>query len=324
MEKISIVIPIYNTADYLEKCVSSILQQSYSNIELLLIDDGSTDGLASICDRLKLKDDRVKVFHQKNAGVSAARNLGIKKATGKYLAFCDSDDWVEEDMYEYLVELLERYQKDISSCQAVLEFPEKCKKNQNSKKKRIYSSMQAVVELHKGKYIQHWLWNKLFKRELFNDVSFQEDIAIGEDYIVLCSLLEKSNGIVCGALRKYHYVQRKNSVCNSGFYYEQMKSVDVFRVYAEKYSAIYPKYKKEFYAHYILEVMAVTTAMIKGNSVKEDVLNTVKDVLKAYMMQYLFTVSVPIYLKASAVLIVYNMPVFSKIYQINRKSIIKG
>jgi len=114
--KISIIVPVYNVENYLCKCVDSILEQTYKEIELILIDDGSTDSSGVICDKYKNKDTRVFVIHKKNEGVSSARNCGLKVAVGDYVGFVDSDDYVLNDMYEYLLNLSIMYNADITSC----------------------------------------------------------------------------------------------------------------------------------------------------------------------------------------------------------------
>lgn len=113
---ISVIIPIYNVEEYLEKCVNSVLNQTYSDLEIILVDDGSTDNSGKICDELKNKDNRIIVIHQENQGLSAARNAGIAKALGEYIAFVDSDDYIMEDMYETLYKNLEKTDADISIC----------------------------------------------------------------------------------------------------------------------------------------------------------------------------------------------------------------
>ena len=114
MPKISIIVPIYNVEKYLDKCVSSILNQTFTDFELLLVDDGSPDRCGEMCDEYAKKDSRVKVIHRKNGGLSAARNSGIDAACGKYIGFIDSDDYIEENMYEHLYDVITKYDADIA------------------------------------------------------------------------------------------------------------------------------------------------------------------------------------------------------------------
>ena len=113
---ISVVIPVYNVEDYVRKCIVSVINQTYSNLEILVIDDGSTDHSGQICDELAATDGRIRVFHTFNGGLSAARNVGIDHATGFFIAFVDSDDWIEPDMYQFLYQQIIEYDADISVC----------------------------------------------------------------------------------------------------------------------------------------------------------------------------------------------------------------
>ena len=114
-ELISIVIPVYNVEKYLKQCLDSIINQTYTNLEIILVDDGSTDNSGTICDYYSKIDKRIRVIHKKNEGQSIARNIGIKVSNGKYIGFLDSDDWVEQDMYRFLIENIEKYNADIIS-----------------------------------------------------------------------------------------------------------------------------------------------------------------------------------------------------------------
>ena len=107
---LSVIIPVYNVEDYVARCVDSVLNQTYGNLEVILVDDGAKDSSGDICDTLALKDSRVRVIHKENGGLSSARNVGLDMATGEYITFVDSDDWLEADGYEHLMELMERYQ----------------------------------------------------------------------------------------------------------------------------------------------------------------------------------------------------------------------
>ena len=113
---ISVIVPIYNAEQYIDRCIKSILKQTYSNLEVLLIDDGSSDGSSSICKQYELSDNRVHYYHQHNSGVSAARNKGLDIAKGEYIGFCDADDWIESDMYEVLYSMINSSQSDIAIC----------------------------------------------------------------------------------------------------------------------------------------------------------------------------------------------------------------
>lgn len=313
--KVSIIVPIFNSSKYLEKCINSLLSQTYQNFEILLIDDGSTDDSLNICRKFEDWDNRIRVFHQCNQGVSTARNLGLSEAKGEYIAFCDSDDWFEKDMLEYLLSLIEQAKYSISSCNVFLEYKGgKTKRKYQIDKNLEFDSKNALVELHKGNIIQHWLCNKLFNRKLFENLSFSKELAYGEDYNVLCELLEKSNGIICGKECKYHYLQRADSACNNKFTYAQFLSLKMYEAHAIYYGDIIEKEKNIFWAHYILEVMAVLTSMIKGDNVDKEILDQLRYTIKRNLWRYVKTRKVPFYLKMSAIIICVNFKMFRWIY----------
>ena len=211
---VSIIVPIYKVENYLEKCLESIITQTYKNLQIILIDDGSPDGCGKICDEYAIKDSRIIVIHQKNKGLSAARNAGFEKVKGKYIGFVDSDDYIAEDMYESLVNAIEKYDTDISMCSyykvdnnvvAKAEFPEI--------KDRIYSKNEALKELLLDHKIQNYVWNKLYKKELFTNIKFPDGKEF-EDIATIFYVFEKINSIVKISQTKYFYVMRPESIVN--------------------------------------------------------------------------------------------------------------
>jgi glycosyltransferase involved in cell wall biosynthesis len=194
---ISVIVPIYNMASYLEKCLDSIVSQSYQHLEIILVDDGSKDGSGEICDRYAAKDNRIKVIHRKNGGVSAARNSGLNIATGEYLGFVDSDDWIEGDMYQFLIENL-TFDK--------FELP-----NDKSCTYRVLERAEALELLLQDRLIQSYFWCKLFKRDLFNGLRMPEGKTF-EDTFTHHLIFEKAQRIVLHNFPKYHYVQRSDSI----------------------------------------------------------------------------------------------------------------
>jgi glycosyltransferase involved in cell wall biosynthesis len=172
--KISVIIPVYNVENYLCKCIDSVLQQTYSNIEIILIDDGSDDGSGIICDEYAKQDSRIVVIHQENSGLSSARNTGLDHATGDWIAFLDSDDWIQPEMYEILFHLAEDYNADISSCQTRF-----CRSGEaepiiyDDNAVSIFTSEEMINELLTQQKVRFEVWNKLWKRALIGDIRFK-------------------------------------------------------------------------------------------------------------------------------------------------------
>lgn len=209
---ISIIIPVYNTKDCLEKCVNSCLSQTYSELEVLLVDDGSTDGTGRLCDELAKKDGRIWVFHQKNGGSSSARNLGIRKARGEYLGFVDSDDFISPGMYERLmraiqergVEIAQISRDEIDACGNRL--PDVC----TPPKEAFLCESEAFLQellLHRGDCS---FCTKLIHRSLLENRSFPEG-KLNEDFFLLLQLLPEIRGIYLLPEQEYHVFYRIGS-----------------------------------------------------------------------------------------------------------------
>lgn len=209
---ISVIVPVYNVKDYLERCVESILGQDYENIEVFLVDDGSTDGSAELCDDLALKDDRIVVIHQKNAGQSVARNTAIKKASGEFIAFIDSDDFWDEDCLSFLLTLLKENNADISICAVRhIGFPGQKDKEVSEDDVCVYEgrTITSNILLGKGGFsaaANHTLFRgNICRNNLFEEGVIYEDL----EYMVRISFgISKA---VVSKKRKYNYFYRPNN-----------------------------------------------------------------------------------------------------------------
>ncbi|MGZ5551627.1 MAG: glycosyltransferase family 2 protein, partial [Nitrososphaeraceae archaeon] len=157
-DKISIIIPVYNGVKYLPKCIDSVLNQTYKNLEIILVDDGSTDESGKICDTYSLKDNRIKVVHKQNGGLSDARNTGLKIATSEYIGFVDSDDFIESDMYEILLKTLYAYDADIVQCASYKIIDEKINPEHYSGTVEQFDSYSALEESIIARSFSHSVW----------------------------------------------------------------------------------------------------------------------------------------------------------------------
>lgn len=207
---ISVIVPIYKAELYLRKCVDSILAQTYQNLEIILVDDGSPDGCGAICDEYAKKDSRIRVVHQENGGVSAARNAGLEAASGEYIGFVDPDDWIAPDMYQCLYRGLEEYRADIAVCEYYNCWSRKCS-GAHRPSVKIYKGregMEALLSLEVGNY----LWNKLFKRELWTpDIRFP-DGKLFEDVRTIYKVVQKCQTMVTIPEAKYYYRRHSSSI----------------------------------------------------------------------------------------------------------------
>ncbi len=201
--KISIIVPVYKVEPYLRKCLDSIVNQTYRNLQIILVDDGSPDNCGKICDEYAARDRRIEVIHQANGGVSAARNAGLKLADGDYIGWVDSDDWIEPGMYEYLLENALKYGADIAVCGRFERYKDKSVQRGWSKVE-VLNREQALKMLLENDCMQNSLCDKLWKRDLFEAVCFP----IGrtyEDMAVMHKLFVKAQWIVCLPDGMYNY-----------------------------------------------------------------------------------------------------------------------
>lgn len=207
---ISVIIPVYNVALYLDECLKTVCGQTYHNIEIILIDDGSTDGSAQICDEWKKRDSRILVVHKDNEGASVARNVGLQMAKGDYISFVDADDWIEKSMYEEMYKRAKIYDADI----VISEKAEDRKKEDNI----VFSGVEASKEIMTGKrpLLVH-TWNKLFCRELIQNIRFAPEIIIGEDLLFVAEAVLNAKKCIWINERLYHYRERTGSAMRSSW-----------------------------------------------------------------------------------------------------------
>ena len=215
--KISVIVSIYNVQNYVEKSIQSIQNQTYDNLEIILVDDGSIDQSGTICDKYATEDSRIKVIHKKNGGLSSARNEGIKAATGKYIAFVDGDDWIDETMYGDMLRAIQTFDADIAICN-YKEISKKSTRDTSSEEITVFEgreTLKVFVEEDETYQIQNAAWNKLYKRSLMGDLRFPEG-KLFEDIVYTTQLLAGSKRAVYVNKAYYNYIfDRSDSIMNS-------------------------------------------------------------------------------------------------------------
>ena len=210
-ELLSVIVPIYNMEKYLEKCIDSIISQTYHNLEILLIDDGSTDSSFKICKKYELIDNRIKVYHKENGGLSDAKNYGIKKAIGRFITFVDADDWIDNNMYEVMMKKMYDKNADIAICGRYIDY-------ENGKSSKWYYSKelemtneQSLIYLNSFYNFDMASWDKIYKTELFQNIEFPFRKKC-EDAYTTYKLFAKSSKVIYIPECFYHYFQRKGSI----------------------------------------------------------------------------------------------------------------
>lgn len=217
MPKITVVVPVYKVEEYLDRCISSIINQTFKDFELILVDDGSPDNCPQMCEEWKKKDDRVLVIHQENQGLSAARNSGIKIAKGEYLTFVDSDDWISATMLEDLYRLSIKYKADISVCNFVRTDCQ-LKIEKNNIEEKIYNQeefMKVILKVNSNRTI-HYAWAKLYHREVI-DVDHYPVGMLNEDVEGMFKAVMRSKTIVETNKIGYFYFENSESITRKKF-----------------------------------------------------------------------------------------------------------
>lgn len=235
MAIISVIVPVFKVEKYLNKCVKSILEQTFADIEVILVDDGSPDKCPEICDMWAKRDQRVKVIHKKNGGLSDARNAGLEIAKGKFIAFVDSDDWVDLNLYHTLLSILRTSNSDVACCKIakVWENENKCLNDEYSGEYRLYDTEAALFELITDGDIQQVVWNKLYRRSILCNIMFEVGKA-NEDEFWTYQVLGNANQVVVVDYVGYYYLQRNGSIMGSTYSIKRLDAVDA-KVYRQEY-----------------------------------------------------------------------------------------
>ena len=241
-ELISAIVPIYNVRPYLEKCFDSIARQSYQNLEIILVDDGSTDGSGELCEDLSKRDGRVRVIHKKNGGLGSARNVGIDAARGAILSFVDSDDWIEPGMYETLSGIMCRENAQIIACgiKKVSETGEVSYYQDNLKERSVYTREEALLELPKNERLSNSMCNKLFRRETIQGLHINEQIYY-EDNPFTPQCIARAERIAYTAEPFYCYFERTGSISRKKFSEREFDRVTADRMRLEFYHEHFPQ-----------------------------------------------------------------------------------
>lgn len=213
--KVSVIVAAYNIQDYIVKCLESIANQTYKNLEVIIVDDGSSDNTGKLADEFAENDNRFTVIHKKNGGVSSARNRGIDAASGDFIGFVDGDDTIENDMYEILVNNAIKYDADISHCGYKVVKNNKETLFYGTKKVIIQDRKKGLIDLFEGTLIEPSLCNKIFKNNIVGDIRLDESIKINEDLYFNVLLFDKSKKSVFEDKSKYIYIKREGSATTS-------------------------------------------------------------------------------------------------------------
>ena len=223
---ISIIVPVYNIEPYLKRCVDSLTNQTYKNLEIILVDDGSPDNCPAMCDAFAEQDCRIKVIHKSNGGLSDARNAGLKIASGDYIAFVDSDDWVSLYIYEMLISVLKEQESDIVEC-GVLKTSEDMLNDSKLDDCEVcnYSTEEALKELILDRALHQTVWNKLYTRPVINDIVFEIGKTHEDEYWTY-QVFARASQVSCIDLKLYYYYQRDDSIMGDAYSVKRLDALE--------------------------------------------------------------------------------------------------
>lgn len=249
---ISVIVPVYNVEPYLDRCVESIVNQTYRNLEIILVDDGSPDNCPQKCEAWAERDARIKVIHKENGGLSDARNAGMAIAAGELMGFVDSDDWITLDFISVLHDNLKVHQADISACDVFFSHGQAPQEKQTSGV-TVHTSEEAINDILHGRGFRAVAWNKLYRREIIGD----EKYPVGkhhEDEFLTYKLLAKANRLTYVDKPMYCYFQRQGSIMNSN----SIKRLDALDAHCGRLAFL----KQNYPALYLVDKISYCTACV--------------------------------------------------------------
>lgn len=293
---ISVIVPVYKVEAYLDRCVQSIVDQTYTNLEIILVDDGSPDRCPQMCDEWEKRDSRIRVIHKENGGLSDARNAGMSVAGGEYISFVDSDDWIEPAFVQVLLNALLEHDCDVAGC-----LYRKCAENEETDSTstdynvQVFDRLMAMSELIDNRLIQQVVWNKLYKRELIEGILFEKG-KYYEDEFWSYQMIGRINRFAVTDYSGYNYFQRADSIMGEAYSLKRLDAVEAKvrrQVYLEEnmpelaergrinllFTCIYHgqmalkwvEYKKE-----CKHIFAILRKIIKGHLAKKSILKQLK------------------------------------------------
>lgn len=326
---ISIIVPIYNVETYLPKCIDSILNQTFKNFELILVNDGSPDRCGAICDRYAKLDSRIKVIHKDNGGVSSARNAGLDTAKGNYIGFVDPDDYIDAEMYLRLFNLCEDRDADIAVCRNIREI------NGQIEQPRIYSfeiiemnCVESLKQMFIGNLYRFALWNKLYRRHCLEDIRFPEG-RIHEDLSVNYLFFINAKKVVFTDYPGYIYVKRNESILTKNYNKDRLQSLEAWEEIIDYMKFYYPflmKYVKRCAVFWIIDNANYIQLSINDTKDKQYLLSCIRKFLKENFILFFDFKNIPLNNIFTLILLMINEKILLRYWNVKRiaKSIMRG
>lgn len=264
-DKVSIIVPVFNVGKYLKQGIISLINQSYSNIEIILVDNGSTDESAKIIKSMAKKDRRIISIYEKNKGVSFARNAGLKVATGEYIMFVDGDDWVDSDYVSYFVDMIHKFDGKVAMNLSVYSIG---KDNLTYKKPIAVPAEKAIEWIYSGK-INVAVWNKIYKRSVLNELKFSNDIWFGEGMLFNIECLQRLDKVVIGSKKVYHQVFNPQSAMRNFNLLSNYCGISSLWLQRAKIKNMTPEIEKQWQYHLYRFNRSIIDGLVREKMEKE-------------------------------------------------------
>lgn len=313
MCKISVIVPVYNVERYLERCIESILKQTFTDFEIIMVDDGSKDGSGKICNQYEKKYQCIHVIHQENKGLALARKAGVELAMGEFIMFVDSDDWIHEDMLKRMYQIAKTNESAMVCCQ-YLRVNEKGKQkgdvHMDVSQIDCENSLESAYQMFVTRYLSSTACGKLIKIELFSNIDFKENLAIGEEHDMVTQLISKANKVSIIEENYYYYYWRTGSISHAGYNEKYFNSFRNYLKIRDKAIKDYIQLKSYINAYFAEYEMAVITAMCRNKRYDWNVVKELQKDLKENRIDIIRNCTTPLYLKVCAIMITICPPIF--------------
>ena len=314
--KVSVVIPVYNVENYIDRCINSVLNQTYVDYEIILVDDGSTDSSGKICDVYTNRLEKVSVIHQQNKGLASARKVGLDKAKGEYITFIDSDDYVHPEYLSILV-------REIKGCDIV-----KCSFTYGNKSDGFskdttetyeitdYIGPEIAENVFKKRILSTSACGMLVHKSMYNEIDMCEGAVPGEEICTTLQLYSK-DGVRLRLVEKelYYYWQNQEGISRGGYTHRHKKGLENYIYYCGVFSDINKDIKEDVISYFVEHEMAIATAMSRNKTYDIDVITMLREHIKSVLLDIMKSKTMPLYYKASIILYLVNYRLFAVVFR---------
>lgn len=285
--KISVIVPVYNGGNVLGRCLDSLLAQTFRELEILVVNDGSRDATRKIAEEYQRKNKKIRVINKENEGAAQARKTGVEYALGEYIGFLDADDWAEPVMFEALYNACVRNEALSAACSFWWDYGKKRVGGAVKQKEELLTGKEALQKLNTREKIYPYVWNKLFHKDLFCSVRFPSGNFVGEDYMIVTQLLCGISKIVWLPEPYYHYVQSENSVCRGGFSESYKTAYENYERCCLWLSGRYPDMQVCFENYFLTESLSFLAAMARNDHYDREMIYGITAYAKMHKRQYI-------------------------------------